>query len=1246
MSLWKKIIPGILAAILLLAVTTVWLVTTTPGLHLLFGAASRWVPGLEIGQVSGNWRDLSLKHIHYARPGVAVSAGEIQLALQPQCLWKASLCVNNLALRDIRVAIDSKQLPPTPRQQQTRLPALVAPWPLKLDRLTLNNLNVSIDATHVSLMNLTSGLNWRRKDLTLTPTRIRGLLIRLPQAAAKSVNPPREKTPGEQLAALFSAPLLAPKNDIRLPLNLTIEELRGEQLRLTGATDFSVRSMLLTMSASDDHIRLQTLSIAADQGRVDASGNARLHDNWPLDLTVNATLNSAPLPGGKITLQASGALRDRLDLAVNVSGPLDLRTRAQVQLARAGLPVNLQVNSQRLYWPLSGEKHYQADSLRLKLSGKMTGYALSVQARLKGREVPPATITLDAQGNAQQLNLDRLTIAALAGKTELKGVLDWRQALSWRGELTLHDIDLASALPHWPARLNGVVQSRASYHGDSWQLDIPQIKINGKLKHNSIAVVGALKGNNYLQWRIPQLLVTLGRNSATVTGELGIKTLSLNASIDAPNLDKIAPGLGGSVRGFIKADGAIDAPRLQTDITARQLRWQDVAVNLARLQGEVKSDTQIAGHLNARLEGLRRPGVNVRLLTLMAQGSEKQHHLQLQMQGDPFSAQFDLAGSFGRATERWQGVLSHTRLRTPVGPWRQTRPVTLDYHHQEQKISIGPHCWLNPDASLCLPQTIEVGKTGRALLRLDRFDLALLKPFMPPQTQARGIFSGNAKVSWDSAGKESVVGQVTLSGRNVQVTRTVNDAPLSVAFDTLRLNADLRNNQLDLGWLIRLVNKSQFDGRMRLTDLTGRRDLAGSVNIRNFPLDMLNVLFTQDGRIAGTLNTTLRLAGNMAQPLLFGQARLNGVDIDGDIIPFDMQPGWLTLDFNGARSTLQGLLPTPQGPINLSGDADWNQINRWRASVALRASRVRITIPPMARMDIAPDVVFSATPALITLDGKVDVPWGRIVVDKLPESTVAVSDDEVMLNNNLQLLAPKEPDITLKSNLKIHIGNDVYMDAFGLKAMLTGDLTVAQDKQGLGLNGRITLPQGRFSAWGQDLIVRKGELLFSGPADRPLLNIEAIRNPDATDGNVIAGVRVTGIADEPKAEIFSDPAMSQQEALSWLLRGQGLDSEQRDNAVITSMLISLGVAQSGHIVGKIGKAFGVNNLMLDTQGAGDSSQLVVSGYVLPGLQVKYGVGIFDSLATLTLRYRLMPKLYLEAVSGVDQALDLLYQFEF
>jgi translocation and assembly module TamB len=228
----------------------------------------------------------------------------------------------------------------------------------------------------------------------------------------------------------------------------------------------------------------------------------------------------------------------------------------------------------------------------------------------------------------------------------------------------------------------------------------------------------------------------------------------------------------------------------------------------------------------------------------------------------------------------------------------------------------------------------------------------------------------------------------------------------------------------------------------------------------------------------------------------------------------------------------------------------------------------------------------------------------------------------------------------------VNIGKDVRLDAFGLKARLEGALKVAQDSRGLGLNGQINIPSGRFHAYGQDLIVRKGQLLFSGPADQPLLNLEAIRNPDATENDVVAGLRVTGEADSPKLEIFSDPAMSQQEALSYLLRGQGLDNSGGDSGAMTSALIGLGVAQSGKLVGKIGEAFGVSNLALDTQGVGDSSQVVVSGYVLPGLQVKYGVGIFDSLATLTLRYRLMPKLYLQAVSGIDQALDLLYQFEF
>ncbi len=75
----------------------------------------------------------------------------------------------------------------------------------------------------------------------------------------------------------------------------------------------------------------------------------------------------------------------------------------------------------------------------------------------------------------------------------------------------------------------------------------------------------------------------------------------------------------------------------------------------------------------------------------------------------------------------------------------------------------------------------------------------------------------------------------------------------------------------------------------------------------------------------------------------------------------------------------------------------------------------------------------------------------------------------------------------------------------------------------------------------------------------PLLNIEGSGNPDATEDDVIAGVRAHRHSRlmNPKRK-SSDPAMPQAEALSFLLRGQ-LDSNQSDSAAMTSMLIGPGL---------------------------------------------------------------------------------------
>lgn len=1275
MSLIKKISLGLLLLLVLILGAGAFLVGTTTGLHLVLNGAARWVPGLEIASVKGGWRDLTLKNLRYQLPGVTVTAGEFHLALDPACLWDKQLCVNRIALSDVNVGVDSSKLPPAaepaPAEDEPAA-AISTPYPILLRELSVSNLQVKIDDTAISLNEFHSGIDFQGNHLSISPTRISGLLVALPKAAAvvadkvldqvtltdaqKQAEVQRleaerqalrqQPSLADTLNQVFGKPLLPELPDFTLPLSVDVPDLTAENLHLTGDVDVLVTRLRLQAQTRDNRVDLQLLDIDSPQGLLNASGYAQLSGQWPVAMTVNSKLNVAPLKGERLKLTVNGDLRDQLTTALNLSGPVRAQLNARTQLAQAGLPLNLSLDAPLLQWPLTGTPQYRVNDLTLRLAGKASDYQLALRAALQGEGLPAADLSLDGKGNNQQFVLSRLRIAALQGVSDLTAVVDWTKAISWHSELTLAGINTAKQWPEWPAKLAGSITTRGSLYGGSWQLRVPKIDLAGNVKNNALSAKGSLSGNAAGQWNIPGLLLALGRNKLDVSGELNDK-LALDAVLDAPRLDGALPGLAGTAKGTIKVRGDLKAPQLLADLTAAGLRWQALTIRRILLKGDVRSSDQIRGNVKLQLDQLQQGSLTVRQLNLDADGDEKQHRLQLKLQGDPVSGQLALNGSFDRQQGRWQGTLSQTHFDSPVGDWRLTRAMTLDYLDSARQVTVGTHCWQNPNAQLCVPEPAVVGASGHASLLLNRFDLALIKPFLPKDTVMSGGFTGRAQARWSADGGLPQA-NVSLIGKGVKVEQSVQGKALPVAFTTLNLNAGLDKGRALLDWQTAIAGNGQFSGKVQVDDPQNRRNLSGNVTINNMSLALLNPVLARGESAAGMLNAALRVGGNLQRPLLYGQLGLERLAIKGNWMPFAMADSRLAMSFAGTSSVLQGQINTTHGQINLAGNADWNQIEAWRARISAKGENVRITVPPMVRLDISPDIVFDASPQLFALNGRVDIPWARIVVQELPQSAVGVSGDEVILDQQLKpvVTGPKTAAIPINSNLIIHVGNDVRLDAFGLNAQLKGDLKMVQDSHGLGLTGQIDIPSGRFHAYGQDLIVNKGQLLFSGPPDQPLLNIEAIRNPDSTEDDVTAGVRVTGLADAPKLEVFSDPVKSQQEALSYLLRGQGLDSSGADSNMMTSMLIGMGVAKSGQLVGKIGETFGVSDLALDTQGVGDSSQVVVSGYVLPDLQVKYGMGIFDSLATLTLRYRLMPKLYLEAVSGLDQALDLLYRFEF
>jgi len=668
------------------------------------------------------------------------------------------------------------------------------------------------------------------------------------------------------------------------------------------------------------------------------------------------------------------------------------------------------------------------------------------------------------------------------------------------------------------------------------------------------------------------------------------------------------------------------------------------------------SEPQVKGELNVKAENFRY-GDSIKLnnIDLNVSGDEKHHTLNLKSKGEPVAADLQITGNFDRTSQQWKGNLSQVSLNSPIGDFKVNQTIPVTYDNKKIQATIGSHCWVNQDLDLCFPQQFTAGKNGEVPFELKRINLDLVNRLMGQDT-LKGQLQSRGKVAWFS--DKPLQLNVAVEGNNIGVAQKLDYRTFKLNIPKLSVNADIQNNNLTLKSDINVQNQGRIGTDLKINDLSKGRQLGGTFTIEGLRLSLANQLFSSGESMDGEVVSRLSFGGNLEKPLLNGNFDIRNVKTKLKSLPFDVTDGQVAIRFNGTSSTLNGHVQTPDSKLNINGQANWANMDNWTAEVRAQADNFKVDIPSMAKLKVSPNVVVKASPKLLDLSGNVDIPWARIAIESLPDNAEPVSEDEVILNGprkseeeliNRQFAAETKSGMQIQSDLKIKIGDDVHLNAYGLKTNLDGLLSVKQDKGKLGLFGQINLKNGRYASFGQDLLIRKGQVSFSGLPSQPMLNIEAIRNPEAMeDSNVTAGVKVIGMASSPQVTIFSDPAKSQDQALSYLLTGRSLENsgEAGSSGSVGAALLGLGLAKSGKVVGGIGEAFGIQDLNLGTAGVGDSSKVQVSGNIGKRLQVKYGVGLFDGLAEVTLRYRLMPQLYFQSVSSTNQVFDLLYQFEF
>lgn len=1173
-------------------------------------------------------------------------------------LWIKSLEVTHPV---VKVA-DSEPAPEEPSE-----PFVWRPLPLKIqvDSLKVADLDLAVPGVAVTLGSLDIGATLNRKGLIVRGPVLDNLTVTLddaaPASAAKSAKQPaaNEKQAGAAVArndkasaetakqgkgapaanTAKAAPILLPA--IHLPFPIKLEGVSATRVQYKqGELIEGLDRLLLSATAADDRIEVRELSLRHAMADLALNGHIQLSDDYPLAVTLDAKarkgLLDGELQGEQATLALSGSV-GKLGLALSAKGPVAANLRGSLAALDPDLPFDLALDWKSLGWPFhkpaKDEPSYRLDKGSLTAKGKLSGYQFALNTSGKGTDVPPFKLALDGKGDLERLSKIALQLNALKGEFKLDGKLAWNKGIEWQGTTLFKGINPAELLPELKGTLAGELESRfVMNEAGHWELKLPKLKVDGKLNQYPLALKGELSGNDKMEWLIPTLSLQSGPNQLQAKGSISSAQWKLDANLLAPQLGGIYPGLKGDIKGQVKVSGNQQTPKIDADLASERLYYAGTDLKGISLKGNAAIGAKPAGDLALLVAQLKQGETKLSQLALNLSGDISQHLLTLTMKGDPVAANLKLGG--GVRGDHWRGALSELRLKTPLRRWDLSSPWALDLDLPRQRLAMGDLCLGSQGASLCVKGSQVSAAQGTLEFALSEFDLKRLRPWLPDNFRWQAMLSADGRASW--RGNQPTLHAVvrTTPGTFVADGLKTDYQQLALALDFERQQAAIR-----LDFASKQIGNIDTD--LLIREPAGRGLLGGQLKFDDLKLNTFAPLIPEVRSLQGIISADARFDGTLAAPLLFGQLNLRDGEVQTHSDMVTLTKLVTRLKIEGNRAELDGSMLVGKGPLALGGWLSWAKMPV-SGSLTIQGKDLEAQYPGMGRVRVSPDIAVSLGEET-RITGQVDIPWARILVKSLPDSAVAVSDDVTVVYDDLPP-APKQASLPLAMKVAIRLGNDVKLDAMGLKTDVSGGLNIRQDpEKPLAGNGQLVLTNGRFKAYGQNLIIKEGRILFSGPLDRPFLNIEANRDPDTIEGQVTVGVRVTGPASKPEITVYSEPQMAQSEQLSYLLRGKGLQTGGEDGG-FNGLLVAGAVSQANGVVSSIGESLGMSDVSLDTAGSGDNTQVTLSAYLLPGLQFQYGVGVFSPIAEFKLRYEVLPRLYLQAMSGVAQAVDIFYRF--
>jgi len=888
----------------------------------------------------------------------------------------------------------------------------------------------------------------------------------------------------------------------------------------------------------------------------------------------------------------------------------------------------------------------RSDKGRLRVRGWTDRLVAELNAGLQLKNWPRAEVRVTADGNLKQLKLHHLKVDGFGGRVIGSGLVALgaapanspASAVTGSLRLTGQGIDPGFLDP----RLAGQIDFGADLSFDSagnFRLRVPDA--SGTLFDRPLQASGVVARENAVL-TFDDVRVNAGVNRVDFSGSLGERVAG-NFRVDAPDLATLLPGFEGQVHGNGGLGGTVDRPTLAVDLEGSRLAAGDLTIQALRARGGLGARDELDIELAA--DGMAWSGESLGDLRADVAGVRAEHTVRLSLSGGKVSLKLGGDGSWDR------GVLTETIDSGQVTvldskPWtlRESAEVRLN----GTVVDVGDHCWTSNGAELCLSGMHSDDRGFGGALDARGFPLASLAPWLPDDVGLDGAASAVVAVHREDG---RLTGSLQGSLQDGVVTwRVPDDEDLQTAISEFTVRVGLTDEALAFDAVVaesfglRLTASGSISQPFSATPTIAARIGGGVPDLAS--LGPLVERLVEVGDLRGQITVDAALSGNARQPDITGGLQLDdgALTVPAAGITVDR----INLSLKGREDgqvALEGGARSGKGFVALKGSLAWRDQVLPTGEATVKGRVIDVIRVPEGLVQVSPDVRVLLRDGQFRVSGDVLVPRAQIKLKKIEEGAVQPSPDTVVHGRDIAA-AEKPPPLFVLDGLQVRLGERVTFEGFGLKTSLTGGLRLSQsleaDPELVTATGVVSLREGQFTGFGQKLAIQRGSLLFSGIVTDPGLDVKASRDVTYEGRDVTVGVLLSGKLSAIQTSIFSEPAMGELDALSYLTTGKPLSAAGAgDRSSVSSAAISLGLNQALPVVQELGSALRVDEIGVDTTEAGGTA-VVIGEQLGNNLFIRYSYGVFDDLGTVKATYKLGRRVSIEASSGAEQSLDLIY----